>query len=84
MFQELQESLVAESLGRAAALWLSARACDAGTAGLAGEPEEAEAALSRGETSGAEAWRPEASPRDKKADAGAGAAQRALEPGFRI
>ena len=59
----------------APSLRLSARACDAGTTGLAGEPEKAETALSRREATGEEAWWPETGTRDAQTDVGARKAQ---------
>ncbi len=47
------------------------------------EPQEAAAAVSRGTASGAPQGRPQADPRKAAADAGAGRAERTLEPGFR-
>ena len=68
----------------AAAVRLPADPHHAGSAGHRDEPEEAAAALPRGEAAGAPAWRPQAGPGHAKADARAGSRQRALEPRLRL
>ncbi len=66
--------------GRAAAIRLPAHPCHAGAAGDRDEPQEAEAALSRGAAPGAAARRAQAGARHASADAGAGRSEHALEP----
>jgi putative transposase len=69
---------------RAPALRLSARPCPAQARGRRGEPQDAQAALRRGEVAGEAPWRTQARARHAAANVDSGRRQPALEPRFRL